>query len=183
MTSTLITLTGMISTLSACGSAPTPAAKAGAVQLVAQEDKEGFDINGDQKNDVWRYFEVNREGRSLKRKTFDFNFDNKIDFARYYDKDGQIERDEMDMDFNGQFDLFTIYQNGKIIRQEVSLRGDKTPEVIKDFTGGALRHIRYDRDSDNIFEYWEFFKDGKLTATGLDSDLDGVPDQRSVVKE
>ena len=181
--STLIIALCSVAMLSACGSAPPSAAKSGAVQLVAQEDKEGFDINGDQKNDVWRYFEVSREGRSLKRKTFDFNFDDKVDFVRYYDENGAIDRDEMDMDFNGQFDLFSIYKSGQIIRQEVSLRGDKTPEVIKVYNQGELKHIMYDRDSDQNFEYWEYFRDQELIATGLDTDFDGVPDQRSKVNQ
>ena len=41
----------------------------------------------------------------------------------------------------------------------------------------------YDRDSDQNFEYWEYFRDKQLIATGVDTDLDGVPDQRSEVKQ
>ena len=177
---TLVSLSFM---LSACGSVPVSEVKAGAVQLVAKEDREGFDINGDQKNDVWRYFELSNGKRTLTRKTFDFNFDDKVDFVRHYDTNGEIKRDELDMDFNGQFDLFSIYKKGQLIRQEVSLKGDKDPEVIKVYDEGQLKHIMYDRDSDQNFEYWEYYSKQKLIATGLDTDLDGVPDQRSEVKE
>ena len=48
---------------------------------------------------------------------------------------------------------------------------------------GMAADIMYDRDSDQNFEYWEYFRDQELIATGLDTDFDGVPDQRSKVNQ
>ena len=106
-----------------CGGAPkTP------VQDVKASSAEEVDLNGDGKPDAWKHF-IRKEGKLIMvKKEIDLNIDGKIDVWRHYDETGAPVRDEMDMDFDGQIDSTALYADGKIIRKEIDLAFDKTPD-------------------------------------------------------
>ena len=146
-------------------------------QKIDQDDEQTFDMNEDGKTDVWRKFVLEGKKKRLVQKSFDLNYDGKIDFRRYYTANSKVERDEMDKDFDGTFDQFIFYKDNQVIRKEVSLSGDAHPEVVKYYDLGELKYVKYDKDRDSKYEYWEYFRGDKLARVGYDSDQDGSPER------
>lgn len=172
----LIPLFTLLLILNACGGAQT-VEKTSPTQEIDRDDEQSFDLNEDGKKDAWRTFVLEGRERRLTQKTFDLNFDGKVDFRRFYNTNNRVERDEMDKDFDGTFDQVIIYKNNQMIRKEVSLSGDSHPEVVKYYDLGELKYVKYDKDRDRKYEYWEYFRGEKLARIGYDSDQDGTPER------
>lgn len=152
---------------------PTPGPSA----LPAQNEfEQEFDLNNDNKPDVWRHYVQQGKSKLLSHKSFDLNFDGRVDFKRFYTPEGKVIRDEFDMDFDGQVDRVVYYKNNVIERKEVNLQGDKRPEVIKHYKNGQLYILEEDRDADRKLDHWEHYRDGKLARRGYDRNNDGKPD-------
>ena len=165
--------------LGACGSSPKKQSQTQGPREIVSTSKteQTFDINDDEKPDVWRQYIIEGKVKRLASKSFDLNFDGKIDFKRFYTKGGQVIRDELDMDFDGTYDRTVYYKNNIIDRKEVSLQGDEKPEVFKYYKNGQLNYVEGDRDGNGIKDYFQYYKNGQLIRRGFDSDSDGQPDR------
>lgn len=165
--------------LGACGSSPKEQSQVQGPREIISTSKteQTFDINDDEKPDVWRQYVIEGKVKRLASKSFDLNFDGKVDFKRFYTKDGQVIRDELDMDFDGTYDRTVYYKNNVIDRKEVSLQGDEKPEVFKYYKNGQLSYVEGDRDGNGIKDYFQYYKNGQLIRRGFDSDSDGQPDR------
>ena len=165
--------------LSACGWSPKEQAKLQGPREIISKSKteQTFDINDDEKPDVWRQYVIEGKVKRLASKSFDLNFDSKVDFKRFYTEDGKVIRDELDMDFDGTYDRTVYYKDNVIDRKEVSLQGDEEPEVFKYYKNGQLSYVEGDRDGNGIKDYFQYYKNGQLIRRGFDSDGDGQPDR------
>ena len=166
------------SALWGCGSEAPKKQVQGPRQLTPKnESEQSFDLNGDDKPDVWRHYVQKGKDKILSHKVFDLNFDGKPDFKRVYTPDGKVVRDELDMDFDESVDRVIYYKNNRLDRKEVSLQGDERPEIFKYYDKkGNLYLLEGDRDADSVLDYWEHYRDGKLVRRGHDHDKDGKPD-------
>src|SRR4029077_10386948 len=108
------------------------------------------DTNLDKKPDVWGFYapkKVNGQTvQVLTCKIIDLNHDGKVDMITAYDAAGLPERDEIDGDFDGKFDIVTYYQSGKKVRTEVDTNFDQKPDVWKYYEDEKLVRIEKDRD-------------------------------------
>ncbi len=152
----------------------------GTGKLGSGERVEVFDLNHDNKPDVWATYgpmtnpDNPKETKIvLLKKEWDFNFDGKVDIRRFYNFKGEVIKDELDLDFDGKFDVTTFYQNGQKVRQEYDLNFDGKPDYWKFYEKNVLVRTERDRDFNGRVDRWEYYIDGKLDRVGLDEDGDG----------
>ena len=70
-----------------------------------------LDING--VPDIFNYYRERDDApRLLVKKEVDLNYDGRVDVVSYFDIRGDLEREEMDGDFDGTFDTTDYYKNG-----------------------------------------------------------------------
>src|SRR5688500_4790404 len=74
-----------------------------------------YDLNHDKKPDVWSFTVKGKdaEGKDidkLVRKELDINWDSKVDISRVYGENEQVERESMDLDFDGKIDQVNFYE-------------------------------------------------------------------------
>jgi hypothetical protein len=150
----------------------------------ANETMKEFDLNRDNKPDVWAFFKSQpdpaNEGQSrdvLVKKEWDFNFDSKIDIRRHYNDVGEVIKDNLDLDFDGRFDVTTNYQGGVKTSQEYDFNFDTKPDYWKFFEKNVIARTERDRDFNGRVDRWEYYADGKIDRIGLDEDGDGQIDK------
>ena len=167
-----------------CGSSEQEADKIRAeasilgVEVTETSEVEQYDMNGDSKPDIWKYFSLVGEDRrrAKARDDRDFNYDGKVDSRQHFSPEGAMVREELDLDFDGRFDAVDYYQAGALTKREMAFDFGQNPTVWKHYEGGKL--IRKERDTNgngrpDTIEYWE---DDKLLRVGYDRDGDGTPD-------
>ena len=70
-----------------------------------------LDVNG--QPDIFNYYrERNDAPRILVKKEVDLNYDGRVDVISYFDIRGDLEREEMDGDFDGTFDTTDYWVQG-----------------------------------------------------------------------
>lgn len=142
--------------------------------------KQQVDINGDGTPDVYNYYRERSEAPRLRvRRESDLNFDGRIDMRTWFNDAGQIEKEEMDGDFDSQVDWVDHYQGGRRVMSEVDTDWNGVFDLFKYYEGKDLRRKERDTNSDGKVDYWEYFDDeGSVVKTGRDVDGDGVMDVR-----
>jgi hypothetical protein len=169
-------------------SASTAAASVGKVSerplengLVGQD----IDLDSDGAADIKNYYRERADApRLLVRKELDLNRDGKVDVLSFFDPDGNLEREEMDSDYDGQFDWIDHYQKGWRVMSEYDTDSDGKPNVFKYYIradDGSMRLDRKERDEDGDgkIDVWERFSPtGDVIRTGRDTDGDGKVDVR-----
>ena len=129
------------------------------------------------------YIINNKGEKILVRKELDLNGDGKVDYVYYYDNkkptDERIEKIAVDNDFDGKFDEIKYYNpdNGQLVREELDLNFDGRPEIIKRYYNGQLVKKEIDTNFDGVMDYWEYYQDGKLVRVEIDTNGDGKPDK------
>jgi hypothetical protein len=143
-----------------------------------------FDLNHDNKPDVWAYYTQMTDPKdpqgtreSLVRKEWDFNFDGKVDIRRHFNFKGEAVKDELDLDFDGRFDVTTFYRSGSKIRQEFDFNFDSKPDYWKFFEKNVITRTERDRDFNGRVDRWEYYTEGNIERIGLDEDGDGQIDK------
>lgn len=149
--------------------------------MVLQE----IDLNADGRYETLNYFRVRRDApRLLVRKEIDLNRDGRVDVISYFTTEGQLEKEEMDSDYDGMFDWVDHYQDGARVMSEWDSDFDGKPNVYKYYVrteSGETRLDRKERDSDGDgkIDVWERFNEnGDMIRMGRDTDGDGVIDVR-----
>ncbi|PID37939.1 MAG: hypothetical protein CSA24_01975 [Deltaproteobacteria bacterium] len=140
-----------------------------------------LDLNQDKQPDVWKLYRTKVEGGAkvdvLTCKERDLNFDGRKDVWYYYDDDGNIRMEEMDLYFDGRIDLVTYRQGGKMVRQEMDTNHNGKADVFKHYEEEILARIERDTNHDGKIDYWEYYEGGQLDRIGYDDDSDGVVDR------
>jgi hypothetical protein len=152
------------------------------------------DINLDGNPDLWELFDVydsegshildeaaiaSQSGEDLRlvERRIDTNLDTLVDIVRFYNGRQQLERELLDIDFDGVLDYTNIYRNGILAERQADVDGDQVPEEVRFYRGGNLARIESDVDGDGRLEFYEYFRDNELTHYGIDRDGDGTVDE------
>lgn len=146
-----------------------------------------YDTNGDGAADVIRIYVLVEGGRSRRIvcREADLNSDGVRDTMRTYDDRGRVARDQQDRDFDGRFDYWEYYQDGRLIRTDQDTNGDERIDT-RTFFDVQERPSRIERDLAGRStpghwqaDHFEFFDEGRLTRQGEDVDGDGMVDRWS----
>lgn len=158
--------------------------------------KETFDIHEDGSYDSWLYSEpLDADGapiapadlseyrphdisrkRSVRRE-IDVNGDGAVDLVRAYNEEGDIHKDEVDSNFDGQVDRVLYYRDGVINRRKIDGTQDGAFEEVRQYIKGEIFRVERDTNGDGQPDFWMFFKDGELDRAGVDLDGDLVIDE------
>lgn len=138
------------------------------------------DLDGDKVADVSNFWKERSDGpRQLMRKDSDLNRDGKVDVRTWFDNAGQIEKEEMDGDFDGRVDWADHYRGGKRVLTEVDTDHDGAYDLFKVYEEGKVRRKERDTNGDGRLDFWEYLDEaGKVVKVGRDVDGDGVMDIR-----
>ncbi len=147
------------------------------------EQKVDFDGSGSP--EVVNYYRERGEGsRLLVRKELDLNRDGKIDLVTHLDDKGEIEREQLDSDFDGSFEWTDHYEGGLRMSTEYDTDNNGTPNVFKYYEKDQAGKVYLDRkerdeNGDGKIDVWEKFDaSGAVIITGRDTDGDGKMDER-----
>ena len=109
-----------------------------------------YDINKDKKPDIINVFKKipvkDKKGKfnlQISVKMMDLNRDNKIDVWRYFNDDGAVSKEELDLDFDGKIDATDYYTNGVVRRREIDFQFDEKTDTWKyyDEKGFLIKEI------------------------------------------
>lgn len=178
--------------MSACGTArsssATDAPSYRISERVLSEDDlllQEIDLDADGTPETLNYFRQRRDAaRLLVRKEIDLNRDGRVDVVSYFDTDGQLEKEEMDSDYDGQFDWTDHYQDGLRVMSEWDSDFDGRPNIFKYYVRDEAGRVSLDRkerdsDGDGRIDVWERFSPtGEVIRFGQDTDGDGEIDLR-----
>lgn len=144
-----------------------------------------IDLDTDGQPDIHNYYRERADApRLLLRKELDLNRDGKVDVVSFLDDAGQLEREEMDSDYDGFFDWTDHYQKGVRVMSEYDTDNDGRPNVFKYFIRAEDGTVHLDRkerdeDGDGKIDVWERFDaTGAVIRSGRDTDGDGKVDVR-----
>lgn len=144
-----------------------------------------YDINKDKKPDIINVFKkIPVEGGKrgdfdlkIHVKMMDLNRDTKIDVWRFFDENGAVIKEELDLDFDGKIDAADYYLNGIVRRREIDFQFDEKTDVWKHFDEkGMLILIESDTTGNGKIDYWEYYNKAVIERIEKDTDGDGKPD-------
>ncbi|MBN2325395.1 MAG: hypothetical protein JXQ30_16840 [Spirochaetes bacterium] len=107
------------------------------------------DINNDGNIDGWSY--VN-DGY-IQRQEIDMNFDGKIDSVFMYENDGRVKEEILDTNYDGKMDNWRYYKAGEVIKDSI------------------------DSDYDGKIDVWFYIDRGRVFKMEEDTSGDGSPDR------
>lgn len=137
------------------------------------------DLDRDDDPDVRKVYMKGAEGEVLVCREADLNFDGTKDLFVFYDADGQITRDEVDLDYDERIDIISTYASGKVIKQELDTNSDGVIDRVRYLENGLPVRLEGDTDGDRKVDYWEYYEQGRLVRIGQDKDGDGKADEWS----
>jgi hypothetical protein len=147
-----------------------------------------YDLNKDNKPDVWRLYKTEDEGGTkiefMTCKQVDFNHDGKKDWVVAYNRKGNPIFEKTDYNYDGKFDMSAVFdaKTAHYAEIERDQDGDGRFEMKELYdTAGGLTSIRRDRNGDNQPDQWEQYKQTILIAILYDDDYDGRVDRREEI--
>ncbi len=147
-----------------------------------------YDLNKDNKPDVWRLYKGEDEGGTkvefMTCKQIDFDHDGRKDWVVAYNRKGVSLYEKADIDYDGKWDISTVYDTKVNQRAEVERDTDFDGKFdVKEVydSSGNLTSVRRDRNSDGQPDLWEQYKDTILLAILYDDDFDGKVDRRDEI--
>ncbi len=164
---------------------PAPGAEGGARQdpghspeRASGETVTEYDLDHDGRTDVWRYTRRGPDGKEvLVRKELDLNNDGKIDVWEWYDASGLLEKQVVDLDFDGKPDVVLHFEKGQLVRKEYAFGFDGKPHAWSYYEKGHLVRKERDENGDGKVDYWEYWEGGEVDRVGIDTDGDGRVDR------
>jgi hypothetical protein len=147
-----------------------------------------YDLNKDNKPDVWRMYRTEDEGGTkiefMTCKQTDFDHDGRKDRVVAYNRKGNPIYEKADFDYDGKFDLSAVFdpKTGHYaeVERDTDFDGKFDVKEVYD-SAGALTSVRRDRNGDNQPDQWEQYKEGILIAILYDDDFDGKVDRREEI--
>jgi SpoU rRNA methylase family enzyme len=147
-----------------------------------------YDLNKDNKPDVWRLYKVEDEGGTkiefMTCKQVDFDADGQKDWVVAYNRKGNPLFEKADFDYDGRFHMSAVFDTKTThvaeVERDTDFDGRFDVREIYDTTGG-LSSIRRDRNGDTQPDQWEQYKETILIAILYDEDFDGKVDRREEI--
>ncbi|MFN3412030.1 MAG: hypothetical protein ACK4YF_07725 [Exilispira sp.] len=121
------------------------------VQIFAQVVYKEYDTNGDGKIDRWIWLYNGFEQKVI----LDINFDGLPDAEYRYiitDNASIPLFQQFDTNFDGKYDDFYFFENGKLVRQEIDSNFDGKVDIIIYIQDNYIYKIEQDKDFDGKFE-------------------------------
>jgi len=147
------------------------------------EQVQAYDLHRSGKPDVWVYSVTVQDasGKPVQqrvRKEADLNGDGKVDIVYWFDAEGQVTKETMDLDFDGKVDDTLFFEKGKKVRSEKDLDGDGRVDTWSYYDGNE-KLVRKERDMKGTgkVDYWEYWEAGVIDRIGEDLDGDGQVDR------
>jgi hypothetical protein len=110
------------------------------------------DFNRDGKPDGWSYM----AGSRIEKQEIDLNFDGRVDAVYIYDEGGKVVEEALDTNYDGKMDNWRFYKNGKVVLDKL------------------------DSDFDGTIDLWVYVDRGGIYRIERDWNGDGQPDNASV---
>jgi hypothetical protein len=135
----------------------------------------------DGKPDIWKFYASVSEGGTtievLVCKQVDLNHDGKVDIVTFYDSNGKVAKEELDLDFDGTFDETVYYEAGKLVRKEYDRNHDGKTDEWAYYENEKLARIERDSHYRGRVDLWEYYEGGKLDRIGYDTTGTGSVDR------
>lgn len=132
-----------------------------------------YDIDGNGKPNIWRVY----QGDVQVRVDLDLNGDGKADTRRFLEPNGDLKKEEADLDFDGRIDIVATFEAGRKVQEAAFLQHRAVPDVLRLFVDGKIAEKRRDIDGDGIYDVFEYYEAGRLVRLGRDTTGDGQPDE------
>ncbi len=151
----------------------SPAQEAKPDEIVSE-----YDLDHDGKPDTWKTARRLPDGREvLVRVERDLNADGKVDVREYYDAEGNLEKQVIDLDFDGKPDVVLYFEKGQLVRKEYAFGFDGKPHAWSYYEKNRLVRKERDENGDGKVDYWEYWENGEIDRIGIDLDGDGKVDK------
>jgi hypothetical protein len=158
--------------------------ESGPMRLIAEntrcqvgKDREVLvDLNQDGNADVRKIYAKHGDSEVIVCREADLNFDGNLDIFVYFDEQGAIKRDELDLDYDGLIDIISLYAAGKVVKQELDTNSDHRVDRVRVLVDNVPTRVEGDTNADGKVDYWEFYEGGRLVRVGMDVDKDGRAD-------
>ena len=137
------------------------------------------DLNQDDVPDVRKVYRTVGDTEVLICREADMNFDGIKDIFVFFDDQGSVIRDEVDLDYDKQIDIISTYAKGKVIKQEMDTNSDGMVDRVRHLKDDLPFRVEGDMNGDGRIDLWEYYEDGKLVRLGTDDDGDGRADSWS----
>ena len=106
------------------------------------------DVNKDGSPDGWTYV----KNGSVEKQEIDINFDGKIDAVYLYEWGGKVKEEILDTNYDGRMDNWRSYKNGSLVEDQI------------------------DSNADGSVDIWFYIDQGKIIRLEKDTTGDGKPD-------
>ena len=189
--SRIVVVTAAALLLAACGKNKDSASQAYSSKVTERLDdttglvEQSVDLDSDGTLEIKNFFRERADApRLLVRKELDMNRDGRFDVISIFTDDGDLQREDMDSDYDGRFDWTDHYQGGVRVMSEYDTDNDGAPNVFKYYIRSddgvvLLDRKERDEDGDGKIDVWERFNAaGEVVRTGRDTDGDGRMDVR-----
>ncbi len=131
------------------------------------------DRNADGRTDQW-IFRVNGE---IEREELDDDFDGRPDRILHYDlASHQVVRLDEDSDQDGNLDSWTALRDGVVVRRRVDSDGDGYVDSWSFYRDGKITRLERDSSGDGFRDHVAHYRDGRIDREEKDDDGDGRPD-------
>jgi hypothetical protein len=123
-----------------------------------------IDLNKDLMTDVVNFVRDRGGVKVIVRKEVDLNFDGRFDVFSDFDDQGRLLVEKMDLDFDGKPDQTDYYKDGVRVRSEIDSDFDGAADIWSFYIGDATGKMRIDRkerdtNKDGRVDLWERFDD------------------------
>jgi len=149
----------------------------------SDEHVQAYDLRRRGKPDEWVYTISTKDasGRPVERRVrreADLNGDGKVDLVQWFNDQGELTKETLDLDYDGKVDATLYYEKGKKVRTEKDLDGDGRIDTWN-FYDGNEKLVRKERDVKGTgrVDYWEYWENGAIDRIGEDLDGDGAVDR------
>jgi hypothetical protein len=121
----------------------------------------------------------NEETIEVTRGVLDADRDGVPEQIRFFDPDSMLLlRLERDSNFDGNFDMWNTYEDGKLASRVRDTSGDGNPDVWERYENNRMTHRTIDRDRDGIADAFYVYGGDILVEERHDSNNDGIVDRQ-----
>jgi hypothetical protein len=161
----------------------------GALCDTSKKRVEIFDLDHDNRPDVWKLWATVNEGPATREvltcKQVDLDHNGKKDYVARFDESGALLTEEYDFDFDGVFDARVHYDKKThrkfLVERETGY--DKKPDVWEKYDSEErIESVRRDTNLDGKPDSWEHYRNGILEKIQWDDDFDGIVDRQEEAK-